>query len=147
LISVILNGGDTYWDQTISLMEYGFNDFTHVEFAYSGQPLAEVEVGDFPRRKVNAVGADDLIFTVRRDRLDSYRSASLHCLAWVSYPVAAGQEVGYMVVAEGTPHESSENLVSDGYRNTPNLLVRLFAFIGAVFGLWWKGILWLIPGV
>jgi hypothetical protein len=38
---VILNGGDSYWDQSISLMEYGFNDFAHVEFAYSGQPLAE----------------------------------------------------------------------------------------------------------
>jgi len=147
LISVILNGGETYWDQTISLMDYGFNDFTHVEFAYSGQPLAEVEVGDFPRRKVNAVGSDDLVFTVRRDRLDSYRRAELHYLEWVSYPVAAGQEVGYMMVAEGTPHESSEKLVSDGYRNTPSLLVRFFAFLGAVFGLWWKGILWLIPGL
>jgi len=147
LISVILNGGETYWDQTIALMEYGFNDFTHVEYAYSGQPLAEVEVGDFPRRKVNAVGSEDLIFTVRRDLLENYESAELHYIAWVSYPVAAGQEVGYMTVAEGTPHESDEKLVSDGYRNTPSLLVRFFAFLGAVFGLWWKGILWLIPGL
>ncbi|RJP31222.1 MAG: D-alanyl-D-alanine carboxypeptidase [Actinobacteria bacterium] len=147
LISVILNGGDTYWDQTISLLEYGFNDFAHVEFAYSGQPLAEIEVGDFPRRKVNVVGAQDLVFTVRRDRLDSYRSAGLHYLVWVPYPVDAGQELGYMIVAEGTPHESSEKLISDGNRHTPNLLIRFFAFIGAVFGLWWKGILWLIPGL
>ncbi|MBN2025886.1 MAG: D-alanyl-D-alanine carboxypeptidase [Actinobacteria bacterium] len=147
LISVVLNGGSSYWDQTISLMEYGFNNFAHVEFAYSGQPLAEVEVGDFPRRKVNAVGSDDLIFTVRRDRLDSYESAELHYLAWVSYPVEAGQDVGYMLVAGGTPHECSEKIVSDGYRNTPSFLVRLLAFLGAVFGLWWKGILWLIPGL
>jgi D-alanyl-D-alanine carboxypeptidase (penicillin-binding protein 5/6) len=147
LISVILNGGDSYWDQAISLMEYGFNDFTHVEFAYSGQPLAEVAVGDFPRRTVNAVGLEDLIFTVRRDRLASYGNAGVHCLEWIPYPVSAGQDVGYMVVAEGTPHESKETLVSDEYRKTPNILIRFFAFIGAVFGLWWRGIRWLIPGL
>jgi hypothetical protein len=52
-----------------------------------------------------------------------------------------------MVVAPGTPHESKETLVSDEYRKTPNILIRFFAFIGAVFGLWWRGIQWLIPGL
>jgi serine-type D-Ala-D-Ala carboxypeptidase (penicillin-binding protein 5/6) len=147
LVSVILDGGDSYWDQTISLMEYGFNDFTRVEFAYSGQSLAEVEVGDFPRRKVNAVGSGDLVFTVRRDRLDDYRKAAVCSLAWMPYPVAAGQEVGYMIVAEGTPRQTREMLVSDASRNTPNFLLRVLAFLGTVFTLWWNGILWLIPGL
>ena len=147
LISVVLGGGQDYWDQTISLMEYGFNDFAHVEFAYSGQPLAEVEVGDFPRRKVSAVGSEDLVFTMRRDRLESCKNASLHYIAWVSYPVDAGQELGYMVVAEGTPYEARELLVSDGYSNSPSLIVRIFAFLGAVLALWWRGLLWFVPGV
>ncbi len=147
LISVILNGGESYWDQTICLMDYGFDDFTLAEFAYSGQPLAEVEVGDLPRRKVDAVGSGDMVFTVRRDRLASYRSASINCLEWIPYPVKAGQEVGYMVIAEGTPQESRETLVSGEYRNTPNFLVRLLSFIWAVFESWWMVIKWLIPGL
>lgn len=147
LISVILNGGDSYWDQTISLMEYGFNYFSRVEFAYAGQPVARVEVGDFPRREVNAVGSQDLVFTVRRDRLASYGSAVINCLMWVPYPVAAGQELGFMVIAEGTPNEVRESLVGDAYRNTPNLLTRSLAFAGSVFGLWWDGVKWLLPGI
>jgi D-alanyl-D-alanine carboxypeptidase (penicillin-binding protein 5/6) len=147
LISVILDGGESYWDQTISLMEYGFNDFTHVEYAYSGQPLASVEVGDFPRREVAAVGSQDLVFTVRRDRLEDYESASIHYMEWVPYPVEAGQEIGYMQVAEGTAHEQREPLVSDAYRNTPSFIIRVLSFIVAVFALWWKCILWLIPGL
>ncbi len=147
LISVVLNGGEDYWGQATALMEYGFNNFAHVEFAYSGQALAEVEVGDFPRRGVCAVGSDDLVFSVRRDRLDDFRNASIHYLAWVSYPVTAGQELGYMVAAEGTPYESSEKLVSDGYRDMPGPIVRFFTFLGAVFALWWRCLLWLIPGL
>jgi D-alanyl-D-alanine carboxypeptidase len=147
LISVILNGGESYWDQTISLMEYGFNDFVHVEYAYSGQPLASVGVGDFPRREVAVVGLEDLVFTVRRDKLADYETASIHYLEWAPYPVDAGQEVGYMQVAEGTDHELREPLVSDTCRRTPSLIIRVLSFIAAVFALWWKGILWLIPGL
>jgi D-alanyl-D-alanine carboxypeptidase (penicillin-binding protein 5/6) len=147
LVSVILNGGDSYWDQTISLMEYGFNDFARVEFAYSGQPLATVEVGDFPRREVNAVGRGDLVFTVRKDQLAEYENAVIRYLEWVPYPVEAGQEIGTLEVGTNTPRERSEILVSDQYRNNPNFLLRVFAFIGAVFALWWKALLWLIPGV
>ena len=147
LISVILNGGESYWDQTISMMEYGFNDFVQVEFAYGDQPLAYVEVGDFPRRQVAAVGSEELLFTVRRDRLRDYESASVHYLEWVPYPVEAGQEVGYMLVGEGTPHERNEVLISEEFRTTPNFLVRILSFIAAVFALWWRGILWLIPGL
>ena len=147
LISVILNGGESYWDQTISLLEYGFNSFARVEYAYAGQPLASVEVGEFPRRRVNAVGRADLVFTVRRDRLGDLSSARVYSLNWAPYPVTAGQEIGCMVVGEGSPNERSEPLVSDGHRSTPNFLFRLFCFIGAVFALWWRGIMWLIPGL
>ncbi|MDD5667630.1 MAG: D-alanyl-D-alanine carboxypeptidase [Actinomycetota bacterium] len=147
LITVILDGGESYWDQTISLMEYGFNNFALVEFAYAGQPVARVEVGDFPRREVNAVGSEDLVFTVRRDRLASYGNATINCLMWVPYPVNAGQELGYMVVAEGTLHESREPLVSDAGRSRPNFLTRSISFVGSVFGLWWKGVKWAIPGI
>ncbi len=147
LVSVILNGGDSYWDQTVSLMDYGYGYFTPVEYAYSGQPLTQVEVGDFPRREVDAVCQEDLVFTVRRDRLEGYENAEINSLEWVPYPVTSGQEVGYMVIAEGTPHESEEALVASEHRTTPNLLVRFLAFIAAVFGTWWAGIRWIVPGL
>jgi D-alanyl-D-alanine carboxypeptidase (penicillin-binding protein 5/6) len=147
LISVILNGGETYWDQTVQLMDYGFDYFARVEFAYSGQPLATVEVGDFPRRQVNAVPLSDLVFTVRRDYLQDFESGTIYYREWLPYPVTAGQELGYMVVGEGGPEETREILASDEYRFKPNFLVRFFSFIAAVFGLWWKGVKWLIPGL
>jgi D-alanyl-D-alanine carboxypeptidase len=147
LVSVILNGGDAYWDQTMALMNYGYDYFTPVEYAYSGQPLARVEVGDFPRREVDATCLDDLVFTVRRDRLAGYEEAAVNSLEWVPYPVSDGQEVGYMLIAAGTPHESEEALVASEGRRAPNFAVRFLAFIAAVFGTLWAGIRWIIPGL
>jgi serine-type D-Ala-D-Ala carboxypeptidase (penicillin-binding protein 5/6) len=147
LISVILNSDDSYWDQTIQLMEYGFNSFTRVEFAYSGQSLATVKVGSFPRREVNAVPRTDLVFTVRRDNLKDYQTATIYYREWLPYSVSSGQEVGYMTTAEGSPQEAREPLVSDSNRFAPNIFVRFLAFIAAIFGLWWRGIKWLIPGL
>ncbi|MEW6553039.1 MAG: D-alanyl-D-alanine carboxypeptidase family protein [Actinomycetota bacterium] len=147
LVSVILNGGDGYWDQTTALMDYGYDYFTPVEYAYSGQPLARVEVGDFPRREVDATCLEDLVFTVRRDRLEGYEEATVNSLEWVAYPVAEGQEMGQLVIAAGTPHESEEALVASEARRTPNLAVRILAFIAAVFGTLWAGIKWIIPGL
>lgn len=146
LVSVILNGGESYWDQTISLMEYGFNDFAHVEYAYAGQPLAEVEVGDFPRKRVNAVGSRDLVFTVRRDRLDAYREADISWLNWVPYPTAAGQEVGYLSLGEEGAGGQRISLVSDAYRNRPSFPVRVLAFIAAAFSRLIAWLKWLVPG-
>jgi D-alanyl-D-alanine carboxypeptidase (penicillin-binding protein 5/6) len=147
LISVVLGGDESYWDQTIQLFEYGFNSFAKAEFAYSGQSMAEVGVGDFPRQNIDAVPAENLSFTVRRDNLRDFESATLYYREWIPYPVSEGQEVGYLVAAEGSDHEKSADLVSDSNRSPPNILVRFFAFIAAVFGLWWKGIKWLIPGL
>ncbi len=147
LVTVILDGGDSYWDQTISLMEYGFHCFTRVHYAYGSQEVAGVEVGDFPRREVGLVGAGDLVFTVRRDRLGDYRSATFAHLQWVPYPVEVGQELGYMTIAAGTPRETRRALVSRESRCRPNVFARSFSFVGAVFGQWWRGVKWLIPGV
>ncbi len=146
LISVILNGGESYWDQTISLMQYGFDGFMRVEYAYAGQPLAEVEVGDFPRRRVNAVGSRDLVFTVRRDRLDLYHQARFYCYKWVPYPLAAGQEVGYLEIGEGDGSAQRVSLVSDAYRNRPSFPLRFLAFLAAAFSRLLSWIKWLVPG-
>jgi serine-type D-Ala-D-Ala carboxypeptidase (penicillin-binding protein 5/6) len=147
LISVVLNGGDSYWDQTIQLMDYGFNDFSRVEYSYSDQPLAVVEVGDFPRREVNAVPSNDLVFTVRLDYLDDFETARIYYREWLPYPVEEGREVGYMEVGEGTPQEIVEPLVSDAGQKKPGIITRFLALIGSVLGLWWAGIKWLIPGI
>lgn len=147
LISVILNGGDSYWDQTIQLMDYGFNSFTRVEFAYSAEPVVTVSVGNYPKREVKAVSDNDLVFIVRKDYLEDFETATVYYRQWLPYPIHEGQEVGYMVVGEGTPAEKREPLTSDARQGTPNIFIRFFAFIGAVFASWWKGIKWLIPGI
>ncbi|OFW55931.1 MAG: hypothetical protein A2W01_05640 [Candidatus Solincola sediminis] len=147
LISVVLNGGDSYWDQTVQLMEYGFNSFARVEFAYSGEPLGKISVGNFPSREVKAVSGNDLVFTVRKDFLRDFEKASIYYSEHLPYPVQEGQEVGYMVVGEGTPAEKQVPLTSDSRQNSPNIFVRFFAFTGSVFALWWKGLQWIIPGI
>lgn len=146
LISVILNSDD-YWNETIQLMEYGFGSFSRVEYAYSGQPLAVVEVGRFPTKKVNAVATSDLAFTVRRDHLDQFITAMMYYREWLPYPVTDGQEVGYLVAGEGSKYEREAVLVSDAYRLSPGILVRILSFIAAVFGLWWSWIKFIIPGM
>ncbi len=147
LISVILNGGESYWDQTVQLMDYGFNAFTQVKFASAGELLASVEVGDFPRRKVDLVPSADLIFTVRKDRLSSYMEAEVTCPRWVPYPVDKGREMGELTTGEGGAGEKRETLVASQPCRPPNPIIRFFAFLGSMLGMWWRWIRWLIPGL
>jgi serine-type D-Ala-D-Ala carboxypeptidase (penicillin-binding protein 5/6) len=147
LISVVLNGGDSYWDQSVQLMEYGFNAFIRVEFAYSGEALGKISVGNWPSREVNVVSGYDLVFTVREDYLPDFEEASIYYHEHLPYPVQQGQEVGYMVVGEGTPAEKQVPLTSDSRQNAPNIFIRFFAFTGSVVASWWKGLKWIIPGI
>ncbi|MGQ9535948.1 MAG: D-alanyl-D-alanine carboxypeptidase family protein [Actinomycetota bacterium] len=147
LISVVLNGGESYWDQTIRLMDYGFENFARVQYAYAGEPLAEVEVGDFPRKRVEAIPSGDVVFTVRRDFLEEYFKAEVSCAEWVGYPLEEGQEVGELRVGEGNPEERRAALVSREECRPPNPLLRILSFLWAVLGVWWRWLKWLAPGV
>lgn len=146
LISTVLNSDD-WWNETVALMDYGFNDFERVEFAYEGQSLARVSVGDFPRREVDAVAPGDLSFTVRRDNLGGFDTATVYYREWLPYPVESGQEVGYLVSGEETDRPREVVLLSDESCLKPGALVRFFSFIAAVLGMWWRAIQWLIPGI
>jgi D-alanyl-D-alanine carboxypeptidase (penicillin-binding protein 5/6) len=147
VISVVLNGGNGYWDESMSLLNYGFDSFARVEYAYSDDPLARIDVGNFPTRDVRAVSGNDLVFTVRRDYLKEFDTATIYYSEHLQYPVSEGQEIGYMVVAEGTPAEKRVPLISDTSQKAPNIISRCFAFTGSVFAVWWKGLKWIIPGV
>lgn len=147
LISVILNGGDSYWDQTIMLMNYGFDCFARVEYAYAGQVLARVQVGDFPRKTVALTAGRDLAFTVRRDHLSRFLVATLSYPRWLPYPVVKGQEIGQLAAGEGSPDEIREPVMSEAACRPPNFLARIFAFLYSVLVMWWRWIRWLIPGL
>lgn len=146
LISVILND-ENYWEDTVTLMNYGFDDHVRVEFLYGDQPLGVVKVGDFPRREVEAVPTRDLVFTVRVDRLDDFMTAELNYREWLPYPVQKGQEVGYIQVGEGEEGGRVEPLVSAEERACPGALVRFLSFIGSVIIFILKLFQWLIPGI
>lgn len=147
LISVILNGGDSYWEQTVRLMDYGFENFVRVEYAYAGQALAEIGVGDFPRKEVYAVAGEDIAFTVRRDHLEDYIVSEVRCPGWVEYPIERGRKVGELTVGKGNPGERTADLVSSEECRPPNLLIRFLSFLWAVLGVWWRWLKWLIPGI
>lgn len=147
LISVILNGGESYWDQTVTLMDYGFDCFARVEYAYAGQVLARFQVGDFPRRTVALTANRNLAFIVRRDHLPRFLVAELSCPRWLPYPVGRGQEIGQLVAGEGGADEIRAPLVSETACRPPNFLARIFAFLGSLLAMWWRWIKWLIPGL
>jgi len=147
LISVVLNADDTYWDQTVRLMDYGFQSFVRVEYAYAGQALAEVQVGDFPRRTTGAVPARDLAFSVRRDRLQDFLTARISSPRWMPYPVRQGQEIAFLEFGGEESPQRIEPLVSRDDCQPPFFPARIFFFIWAVICQLGRWIRWLIPGI
>ncbi len=98
LVSVVLGcSHETFYDDTITLMEYGFNDWTNPRFDASGDPLA-VEVGNFPQTAVAVADPGQPDVLMRRDRLVAIEQGQLMLKKWTAYPVHAGDELGSLVM-------------------------------------------------
>ena len=91
---------DTFYSDTITLMEYGFNDFTNPRFDATGTPL-QVEVGDFPRTTVQVADPGQPDVLMRRDRLMAIDQGQLQLKRWIPYGVHQGDELGSLVMEGG----------------------------------------------
>ncbi len=98
LVSAVLGcSHETFYNDTITLMEYGFNDWTNPRFDASGTPL-QVEVGNFPGTAVQVADPGQPDTLMRRDRLAGIDQGQLILKRWIPYPVYAGEELGSLVM-------------------------------------------------
>lgn len=127
LISVILNGGDNYFNDTVTLMEYGFDDFVEVVYARAGEELFEVEVGHMPGSSTAAAPLNDLRVLVRKDRVNESLAGTLRYRKWLDYPVGEGQQIGSLVVTvNGKEIESP--LMATRAAASPGFFSRAWSF-------------------
>jgi D-alanyl-D-alanine carboxypeptidase (penicillin-binding protein 5/6) len=140
LISVLLDGGEGYFQDTAKLLDYGFNNFVRVYYAHGGNEFIGVKVGNMPSSSVFAVAEQDLVLNVRKDRLEQNMQGEAMYRKWVDYPVAEGQELGKLR-AETDGFSCEINLVAGREVPSPGGLDRIFSFLamaltfGVVLGL------------
>lgn len=128
LISVVLGcSHETFYTDTITLMEYGFNDFTNPRFDATGIAL-QVEVGDFPRTTVQVADPGQPDTLMRLDRLAGIAQGQLILDRWLPYPVHAGDEVGSLVMEGGTSGTIVLPLKADRDVPTPSFFRRAGSF-------------------
>jgi D-alanyl-D-alanine carboxypeptidase (penicillin-binding protein 5/6) len=132
LISVVLNGGDGYFQDSADLLEYGFTDFVEVVYARAGEGLFEAEVGNLPQEKITAAPSSDLALLVRNDRVKEAVHGTMRYVKWLGYPVEEGQAVGALIV-KPNGSEIEVPLVAVGKAGNPNIFSRLWAFFLSIF--------------
>jgi|GEM_PF-496450 len=131
LISVILNGGEGYFQDSARLLEYGFEEFVRVVYARQGDGFFRMKVGRLPQSETEAVAAEDLQLTVRKDLLKEALAGTLRCRRWVDYPLGKGQEVGEISAAAGQ-YRARVGLVSGESVPSPSGLKRMWSFLSAL---------------
>ncbi len=131
LISVILNGGDDYFEESRDLLEYGFEDFTRVVYALEGEEVFRLKVGHMPQREATAVASSDLKLTVRTDRVEEALGGVLRFRRWSDYPLEKGQ-IGELIV-NVNGYTARVGLVACEALPSPESLDRLWSFLAAIF--------------
>lgn len=134
LISVVLNGGDNYFNDTVSLMEYGFNDFVQVVYARAGEELFQAEVGNMPESATAGVPLNDVTALVRKDQVATSLDADLLHPVWLDYPVEEGQEIGSLVI-NVNGKEVQTPLVAACAVENPGFFSRAWAFFHSALTL------------
>lgn len=132
LISVVLNGGDGYFQDSANLLEYGFSDFVEVVYARAGEDLFEADVGNLPQEKITATPSSDLSLLVRTDHLKEAVHGTMRYVKWLDYPVEEGQTIGTLVI-KPNGSQIEVPLVAAGKAGSPNLFSRLWAFFLSIF--------------
>lgn len=93
LIAVVLDSTGLYQD-AISLLEYGFNNYKSVPVMTAGTELGEVAVRKGKVKTVMAVADRDIIATMSMGTLDSSIAKKTEFIEGLKAPVKKGQKVG-----------------------------------------------------
>jgi D-alanyl-D-alanine carboxypeptidase len=142
---VVLNGGEDYFQDCATLLDYGLTSFTRVVYARAGEELFRTEVGNLPEDEVSGGAPNDLVKVVRLDRLREAVTGTMEYRGWVDYPVESGQALGTLTVnPDGTPVELP--LEAREGAESPGLGERAWAFIASVFAAAGRLLGYLVPG-
>ncbi len=93
LIAVVLDSGGLYQD-AISLLEYGFDNYKSVPVMTAGTELGEVPVKKGKVKTVKAVADRDIIATMSMGTLDNSIAKKTEMIEDLRAPVKKGQKVG-----------------------------------------------------
>jgi D-alanyl-D-alanine carboxypeptidase (penicillin-binding protein 5/6) len=97
LVSVVLGDhGDSAFDDSATLLNYGFDAFSPSAVLRAGDPVGTVTVGGV---RVDALAGTGLVRLLRSDRLDD-RRVVVRVRAGLSLPIGAGQVIGRAVVSD-----------------------------------------------
>lgn len=96
LIAVVLYSDDRYQD-TIKLLDYGFEAFEEVVVATKGEHFTTLNVAEGTSKTVSVVAAKSLSVLVPKGQSGSFEQ-KLHLVRLLSAPVKAGSKVGRLTV-------------------------------------------------
>lgn len=146
LVSVVLNGGEGYFQDSATLLGYGFESFTEVIYARAGEDLFQTTVGHLPEGQVTGAAQADLVMVVRLDRLRDAMSGTMRYRSWVDYPVEAGQALGTLTV-NPDGHAVESPLAATGGVEDPGFFSRAWAFFLSIFAAAGEILGFLVPGM
>ncbi len=144
-VSVVLNGGEDFFQDCATLLDYGFTSFTRVVYARADEELFRTEVGHLPEGEVTGAAPAELAMVVRLDRLRGAMTGTMSYRRWVDYPVEAGQALGTLTV---NPDGTSVELPLEAREGAgePGLATRAWAFVVSVFAAAGEILGFLVPG-
>ncbi len=112
LICVVLNCPDMFGD-SMSMLDYGFNNYERLKVISSGQDLGEVKVNTGTSNLFHATAACDIIVTInKKDEANVKTNISL--TKEIDAPVFSGQKIGSIEVTLDGKVLSSSDIVYDG---------------------------------
>lgn len=124
--------------QTITLLDYGFREFTRVKLAKKGDKMGEADVQNGARLKVDAVAAQDVNFLIPVGREESVdRRIEIRPL---TAPVEQGQVIGRAVFTVKGSEIGAANLVAAQDVQKAGFFTLLWRrIIGFITGLFRRG--------
>jgi len=111
LISVVFHSDDR-WQDSIKLLNYGFEDFKYVRLFREGEPFATIKVKESRGREIIAVVSSGLGVAIKKNQPDDLEKI-IEIDRDLSAPVYKGQRVGQITVLAGGKVAGTVNLISD----------------------------------
>ena len=132
LITVVLGAptSKVTYEDTIKLLEYGFNNFKPQKVVEKGRVYQRVELPIVSRKKLALKAARDLIL-LQGGELKAQKKVKVR--SNLSLPILKNQKLGQIVVTQGDKKLAKIDLVASQHVPKPTLAQRFLIFLKTVF--------------
>ena len=131
LISVVLNAPQM-WEDTMTLLDFGFNNYTWEPVITAGQQLKTVTVEKGKAEKVALAAKEEIGLPLKEDEKEFLRY-EFEGPNVVRAPIAAGQQLGILRVYFGSECVAQTPLVAAEAVGKLNFFQRIFRFLQNLF--------------